>query len=203
MSHFLSSSKIYRSIVLEPLLYCRHSKKYIRRFFPLYFTAAQLSHGLNLSLEKSKITVAVRVCLQDLHAHKVIQANKFSCCKLSYNTIIHTDQEFIIIRRSLGICMNNDDISHSYLANRTYKSFIVQLCKSQIELITCPQWKQPFTANYRFLIFNWSVSDNCQTVISAHADKRADILIPIAFLFWKRTIQSIPLSLHIVLFKHA
>lgn len=99
--------------------------------------------------------------------------------------------------------MNNDDIGHNYLANRTYKSFIVQLCKSQMELTTCPQWGQPFTANYRYLIFNLSVSDNCQTVISAYGDRRADILIPIAFLFWKRTIWSVPRSLHIVLFKLA
>lgn len=150
VSYLLSSSKIYGSIVLEPLLYRRHSRKYIRRSLPLCFTAAQLSHRLKLSLEKCKIMVAVRVCLQDLHAHKVIQANKFTCCKPSYNAIIYTHQEFIIIRRSLGICMNNDDISHNYLANRTYKSFIVQLCKSEMELTTRPQSRQPFTANYRF-----------------------------------------------------
>lgn len=76
---------------------------------PLHFMAAQLSHRLTLSLLESKIMAAAKVCLLVLHAHKVIQANKFTCCKINYNAAIHRDQGFIIIR-SLSICMNNDDI---------------------------------------------------------------------------------------------
>jgi len=53
--------------------------------------AAQLSHGPTPSLQKTKIMAAVRACLLVLYDYKVIQANKFNCCEINYNTTIYRD----------------------------------------------------------------------------------------------------------------
>lgn len=39
---------------------------------------------------------------------------------------MHRDEEFIVIKRSLGIYMNNDDIIYKYLTRKREKPFAVQ-----------------------------------------------------------------------------